>query len=369
MIIGGYNAPVISNANLWGSMKRLKGLSIKICLVCFGILVAFLILEGILRLQGITGYQDRLSIYQFDDTLGWIPKPNTRYFRSNRDYAHYNYFGPQGFPASKQDWHKSLSKSLPTIAFIGDSFSESYYLPYELTFPYLVGNKFPAKQVMNLGVSGYAPGQYLITARRHLGAYNTTDIIVTFFPHNDIPDFSKSTYQGYSKPLFEDSLAKPANTPLNKLSGGVGRGGILRSINDRSAVIRAINPSLFKYFPGLGRFGSDVISEPIYIEETAMRRALLPIKQIALEFPVETFIVYYISRYEELLQPGLFKQNIDLFHKLCEELAMRCFSTASIAAKVSDPADLYLPTDRHFTKLGARLVADQFYEILSGDES
>lgn len=347
-------------------MKNLKNLSTKLALVCLGGLIGLLLMEGGLRLYGIAGQGDRLSVYEFDDTLGWKTKPNTKYFRSTRDYAHFNYYNPRGFPVAKQDWRKLPSSEAPTIAFIGDSFTEGYYLPYEHTYPYLIDQEFSDKQVVNLGVAAYAPDQYLLSARKHLGDYNATDIVVTFFPFNDLPEISKDTNLGYAKPIFGESLSTPRNTPLKKLRGGVDQGA-LRWLNDHSAVIRAINPWLFMYVPGLRSFGTSR-PEPTYFEESAMRTALRLIKQIEIEFPVETFVVYYVPLYEELLQPELFDQNIELYHELCDELAMGCFTTEKIVGKVSDPSELYLRTDGHFSKRGASLVADHIYEILSRNE-
>lgn len=314
-------------------------------------------------MYGISDRGDRLSIYEFDDTLGWTTRPNTRYFRSTRDYAHFNYYNAQGFPIAKQDWQQKLSNETATIAFIGDSFTEGYYLPYEKTYPYLIDQRFPAKQIVNLGVAAYSPEQYLLAARKHLNNYNVTDIVVTFFPFNDLPEMSKDTNLGYAKPVFGDSLTSPTNTPLKKLRGGQDP-GVFRWLNDHSAVVRAINPWIFKYVPGVRRFG---YSEPkaIYYEESKMLKALRLIKQIEAEFPVERFVVYYVPLYQEVLKPDLFNQNIMLFHDICGLLVMPCFTTASIVESVPDPSELYSLTDGHFSKRGASLVADQIYGILS----
>lgn len=167
-------------------MRFSKSLA-KLALIGFGILAALLLMEGWFRLNGITGFQDRLSVYEFDDILGWKTKPDSKAFRSTGNFAHYNYYGPQGFPVDKDNWEESLNADTPSVAIIGDSLTEGYYLPYENTFTYLIDQKVPDIQVINLGVSGYAPDQYLLFARRHIDDYNVTDVIVIFFPRQRCP--------------------------------------------------------------------------------------------------------------------------------------------------------------------------------------
>ena len=59
--------------------------------------------------------------------------------------------------------------------------------------------------------------------------------------------------------------------------------------------------------------------------------------------------------------------NIALYQVVCGELDMECYTPESTLRKVSDPNNLYIPVNRHFSKRGASLVADQIYEILSED--
>ena len=258
-----------------------------------------------------------------------------------------------------------MSVDTPSIAIIGDSLTEGYYLPYENTFTYLIDQKVPDRQVINLGVSGYAPDQYLLSARRHLDDYNVTDLIVIFFPGNDVRDVKAEKYFTYAKPKFGPSLEEPINTPLEKFGRGE-RKGVLRQLNDRSALARTLNPVIFKYFGGM--LGINVPSAlPAYHDEAGMRKALQLIKQIDVEFPVERFTVYYAPQYEEILEPNLFAHNITLFLKLCDEFNVRCTTPERFIQNVSDPADLYIPNDGHFSKLGASLFADEIVEMLGVD--
>ena len=316
-------------------MKLAKLIVLRLALICFGGIVGLLLLESGLRLYGISERGDRLSVYEFDSTLGWSTRANSKYFRSTKDFAHFNYYNPAGFPVAKQDWEIVPNVSDQTIAFIGDSFTEGYYFPYEQTYTHLVDMQFPDKQVINLGVAAYAPDQYLLAARKHIGAFNVTDIVVTFFPHNDLLEMSKSTNLGYAKPIFGDSVSGPTNLPLKKLDGGKDT-GTLRWFNDHSALIRAINPWLFRYIPGIRALDA-IESIPVRFEEAAMFKALKLIKQIEVEFPVNRFFVYYIPLRQELEDDQIFIHNIEQFDRLCGRLNMSCFSVANVAAKAVAP--------------------------------
>jgi len=352
-------------------MGTFKKLSVRIGLICFGVLLALLVLETLLRISGVSGYQETLSIYEFDELLGWRTKESSKTFRSTRNFAHFNYFDPQGFPVDRENWRRHLDPETPSIAFIGDSFTEGFYLPYEHTFTYLIDQKFPNKQVVNLGVSGYAPDQYLITARRHIQQYNVTDVVVMFYAANDLADLFKQQINGYAKPIFGESSFEPENVPLQKLKGNsrVGfRGSILRKINDHSALARTLNPYLFRYVPGLMGAGASAVAPDLHARP-AMRKALRIIKQIEIEFPANSFFVYYVPDVEEALHVEALKHNIALYRLVCSEVGLECYTPERILSTVSDPRELYIPVNRHLSKLGAKAVADHLFQILSENEA
>lgn len=267
--------------------KKLKRILIKLSLIGFGIVVALVILESAVRLIGIPAGQARLAKLEFDDTLGWRTKKSSRIFHSFAHSAHFSYYNPDGFPVLKQNWNQPSSREAPSIAVIGDSFTEGHYLPYEYTFTNLLDQRIGTKQVINLGVRGYSPDQYLLAARRHLGDYNVTDIVVMFFPYNDVPEALQDTADGYAKPLFGDTFDEPLNTPLTKLRGDDNVPAILEPVVNRPALIQVTKPIFGQYvLAPLGLWPSRYNVEPVFHEEFAMRKSLRLIKQIEVEFPV-----------------------------------------------------------------------------------
>jgi hypothetical protein len=241
---------------------------------------------------------------------------------------------------------------------IGDSFAEGYYLPYELTFAYLLEQK-SGQQVVNLGVSGYAPDQYLLAARKYLPQYNVQTMIVMFFPYNDTIDIMEDEYQGYVKPLFEDSLDAPVNVPLKQRQGKSQKENGFQKIAHASAFYSMIRPLFRKYFEYPTPLQSPIVYEPAH-----MKKALTLIQRIHLEFPAPRFLVYYIPMYNEIVQQTL-PENMKTFHGLCAELNMECAGMDTILQNVAQPEAYYQIRDGHFSQQGAAVVTDQLYSLLS----
>ena len=332
------------------NMKSIMG---KALLTICSIVVTFLVVEGGVRLWGIRPYSDRLVAYEFDEELGWRTRNNFRYFRSTVNYAHFNYYNPNGFPTSQKHWHDSLDSSKSSIAFIGDSFTEGYYLPYEFTFSNIVGEQLPNMQIINLGVSGYAPDQYLLAARRHLPRYKVQAIVVMFFANNDIPDIQRSEYQGYAKPIFGDSLEKPLNTPLQKLGGKKTDRSFPQMIVDQLALYTLMRPVIKQY---LAASADQEVDTPLEYSEASMRRALRFIRQIHREFPESQFIVFYVPRYEELTTPGIFERNVSLFRKIARDLDLS-IAVSFDRSVTGSPRSLYISGDGHVSRHGSALIA------------
>jgi hypothetical protein len=85
-------------------------------------------------------------------------------------------------------------RSVPTTAdrkrvvFIGDSFTESLGVPYEQSFVGLFAQAFPAIDVLNAGVSSYAPSVYYEKLKYFLDSGLTFDEAVVYIDISDIQD-------------------------------------------------------------------------------------------------------------------------------------------------------------------------------------
>ena len=74
------------------------------------------------------------------------------------------------------------------VVFIGDSFAESLGVPYEQSFVGLFAQAFPALDVLNAGVSSYAPSVYYAKLKYFLDAGLKFDEAVVYIDISDIQD-------------------------------------------------------------------------------------------------------------------------------------------------------------------------------------
>ena len=76
-----------------------------------------------------------------------------------------------------------LDPDLPTVIFVGGSYTMGYGLPFEDTFVGQLASypDFPY-QVVNLGVEAYGTDQALLRLRRYMDAFDTVAVVYTFLP-------------------------------------------------------------------------------------------------------------------------------------------------------------------------------------------
>jgi hypothetical protein len=74
------------------------------------------------------------------------------------------------------------------ILFIGDSFTEGVALPYEQTFVGRFAAAFPDVDVLNAGVSSYAPSVYFMKLKSLLDAGLQFDEVIVYVDISDIQD-------------------------------------------------------------------------------------------------------------------------------------------------------------------------------------
>ncbi len=309
----------------------------------------------------VRSHQTRLERYEFDDELGWTTRQSYTTYISKRRYAHSLYYDPDGFPTDKDGVDDGASRELPSIALIGDSFVEGYYLPHDKTLANRL-TKLTDKQILNLGVSGYSPGQYLLSARRHLDEFNVTDIVVFLFAFNDIPYVSADMYRGYSKPVVSDTSYEAENLPLERKSGNEAEiRGWVKNFLDQFALWSLLKPLL----PILEQ-GDGVVLAPERLDAAELERSLKLIARINAEFPEATFHVYYIPDITELKTEDVYAFNISNFMQTCSDLGLNCIEPDALTA--GDPDEFFIPDDHHLSDIGTRVVADQIGSLLNSKE-
>ncbi len=349
------------------------------CQLCINLLLivssctfALGVIEIALRAYGIegTGHREatRLKINDFHSELGWWPRAARSYYRSDAYYGHFNYYNAARMPVSP-----SLVDVLPdpgagTIAFFGDSYVEGYYVPYEKSFVHLVDLKFNNYQVINLGVSGYNPSQYLLRARMELPKYNVRYVIVGFFRYNDVPNVDHPYMDGYARPVFGDDLRAPLNTPLTKEMGENYEVSLFREIGRQSAAYSLIRPlykRAIRYIrPEIGDAPDQDRLNPDPREYTKALRLIAAIQEVV---PEAKLIVAYIPFYDQLVYPNKLAKDLEHFQSNCNELQIDCHVPAFIDDPVETLEPLYIGSkaaEGHFSELGSRMFAEFIINVL-----
>jgi len=194
--------------------RRLPLLAARLALfgAVFGL--CMLVAEGGVRLLG---YQPIFSVYskpsvfwRHDPLLGWSHMPNSRG----------TYVGPKPWPVEFSTPVEINSDGLRgpevtpvppggrRVLFIGDSMLAAFEVPYEKTFPALIGAEltrtlgFPV-QVINAGVRGYGTDQSFLYFRERGSRYRP-DFVVHIQSANDLRENTEvhRMMQPQGKPVF-----------------------------------------------------------------------------------------------------------------------------------------------------------------------
>lgn len=343
-------------------------------LVVGSVVIGLGIVELTLRALGIYVLREVISAHAFDETLGWQPKPGSIAVRSKDTFGLVaTHFDHDGLVVGPDRWPDPPDRTSPSVALIGDSFLEGYYLPYEQTPAGRLARSIGDRQLLNLGVAGYGPEQYLLRARRVLPRYNVMQIVVMFFPTNDVPFVGKDMFFDYAKPRFDEAL-RPVNLPL--VDSGVAkrrqfRGSAVLNMSRVYYLFAAdwlrggqdaadpTRPAFLRHFGVVPR-QPDQAWQPIPEFRLAMRL----IAAIRAENPSVRFDVVYVASPFEYASDAERRINKQIFFAVCSDLALACHYPAMFDAGQHDVWDLYIPRDGHFTALGSALFADDLARVV-----
>jgi len=79
----------------------------------------------------------------------------------------------------------TYAKNLPTILLLGDSFTQGIQVNDNETFSSISQQGLPGYNVLNYGVLGYNPYQYLLLLNKTIRQFNTSYVILNFYVAND----------------------------------------------------------------------------------------------------------------------------------------------------------------------------------------
>jgi len=170
----------------------------------FGIILGLTISEIVLRILApdslvlLSIFDERNLLYQYDSSLGWRPTPQSSYaFNGCRAISvQHNSLGFRDREHGNSEQHRLLV--------LGDSFIWGYDVEANERFTDLIQNKYPALNVVNLGVSGFGTDQELLLLRSLIDQLRPESVLLMYNDGTDATDnTSNIVYGGYYKPWFE----------------------------------------------------------------------------------------------------------------------------------------------------------------------
>jgi lysophospholipase L1-like esterase len=169
---------------------RGKSLALKICLVVGSVALSLALGEGLLRLfanrlpveiqQIVTASPDNLGVYH--PYIGYLQRPNASLVYWGRDYSAVHHTDQYGF-RNTEPWPQHAS-----VVALGDSLTFGYGVGDDEAWPAVINRAWSDLRVMNLGVIGAGPQQYLRVYETFGQKLQPRLLVVGFFARNDFWD-------------------------------------------------------------------------------------------------------------------------------------------------------------------------------------
>lgn len=235
--------------------KLIKKILVHSTLILIGFIVAFLLLEVLLRLMGARPQTYLRKFSQYHPIIGWVKTPNVEgEFIRGTQKIHAK-FNSRGLRDMEYEYEKSDSTF--RILVLGDSFTEGYDVEFEELFTeileknlntYLQKSGYRA-EVINAGTGGYSTDQeylfYLVEGYK----YSPDIVLVMMYMTNDVYYNIQNHYGNYAKPLMvirNDSLLL-SNLPLPEPRHPESIKNIFRNL----ALYPIVTNLIFARFPSL----------------------------------------------------------------------------------------------------------------------
>lgn len=176
-------------------------------LVLGALAVALALAEAALRLSrpatsaySVATTADQYRFYQFDERLGWVNAPGAHGTFARDEFRYEVAINSHGM----RQREVALEKAPQTrrIAVLGDSFVWGIGVADADRATEQLAQRLDGVEVLNFGVSGYAPVQYLLDLERVL-SFAPDLVLLVFCLGNDFVDNVQSVRYGYDKPWAE----------------------------------------------------------------------------------------------------------------------------------------------------------------------
>jgi len=208
--------------------ERLRNGLVNLGLVMASVVVFFVIAEGCFAvfdpqllqtsLQATEGEANSsFHFYQYDEMLGWVPKPNAEGIYVMSDSKTQIEINSKGMRDKSYDYKKP--EGIKRIVVLGDSFTWGYGVEEKNIFTEILEDELLKNiQVINMGVSGYGNDQELLFLKKDGIRYDPDLVVVAFYIGNDITNNINTAQYNHPKPMYvldnEDNKLILTNIPV-----------------------------------------------------------------------------------------------------------------------------------------------------------
>lgn len=357
----------------------MKSKLFKITLIFAGLIAGLLLIEGGLRIAAFilkrptVFYIETGNIYKYNPIWGWELIPNTQSEIRTLDYNVIYKINANGF---RDDKNYSFSKKIKRIAVLGDSFTFGIGVDNNKTFSKILEEKSGC-EVLNMGVSGYSPSQYLLGLEKKGLKYNPDAVIVSIYTGNDIYDTGlaqKTTGLRRNKPYFnlEDGklILKGVPVPKKEEFFDISMNNYVKNqkfYNDIQWFVKWKIYALIKIFlkeytyslwEKLGVLNSvEDYEDSLQIIGATLDRARTDLDNLGGKRKLVVLIIPPSGiKYGRLQR--------DMIKRLVQILEEKKITYINLLPEVLKSKNLYFSNDGHFNEKGQYLAAEELYKVL-----
>lgn len=277
----------------------------------------------------------------------------------NGEYGGFNiHYDESGYRVADSSHSNTLSEdSENALLFMGDSFTEANQVPFEDSFPYIIGRSYGAP-TLNFGVSSYSPLLYLLQVKNQVELLSARVVLLQIY------------YNDFAGDEEYKSLAKFNDSSIIAIDGG--ENSLLSNMARKSYLLRFVRRSqlLIEHLLANSQADPETSSTQAYdtfrLEQDVSRENLEFTSQIIAEIDVELTkqgkqLAVFMIPSRSLSQNNRCCATDELYARFLEEmqaLEIEVLDVAKHFQEHHDQRSLFFETDIHLTASGHRLLAE-----------
>jgi hypothetical protein len=372
----------------------LKDLRLKIVLMLGGIVFAGMIVEFYFRM--FDPQPPRLSeheaLFEYHSTLGWQFLPG-KAGRVVLPYEHETVVQINSAGMRDREHHKNKPGGTKRILVLGDSFTSGLEVNADEVFTRVIQNLVPHEwEILNFGINGFGPTQYLLLLKQRAIHYQPDVVIVVVYVGNDFDDVGGALdwIRGYHRPrarldndeqLMIENIPVPesaqhARTAMKSSSRVSFKSHLVNFVrkqlkNKRELENMPEEVRLFRKNPSVQMSQAFTLMREV-VNETARFSQSHGAEFVVVIAP--TIVQVYDTKYWSMIKEGyaLREEDYDLqlpnkfIQQVASDLDIRVLDLTPLLRSVASKGKLlYYPKNRHWNRAGHSVVGHAIHGWLT----